>query len=111
MTLLILIFFIVIFFIVLLNKNNNKIAVAPKPVIGNGNLDLIITNVNKNYSINALQEIRLITGYDLYRTKMIIDNVPFRLFANIDNESAQEIKERLEKCGVSVDITNAEGVA
>ena len=93
---------------VLFVKDKSKTAVGPKPVINDGNLDLVLTAIHKDYVFYVMQEIRLIINCNLFQAKRIIKNMPFRLLSGIDNDSAQEIKKRLERWGCSVNITDKE---
>ena len=90
-------------------NNNNKIpATMPEPMIGNGDSDLTIVKVDNSQKINALKEVREITGYDLYSAKNIIENIPFKLMRNVRKEYAEEMKERLTRCGITTEITESE---
>jgi len=107
----ILIVFFIIMFVVIIsgkNRNQNRQLELPDPIIGHGDYDLSIQSIKSDRQIEALKEIRAITGYGLREAKDIMDNVPFKLIRNVEKEYAENIKLQLEKCGVIVDITEAE---
>ncbi|MBO6088024.1 ribosomal protein L7/L12 [bacterium] len=101
-------FVVILFIIVFTRKKKEKIMIISEPVVGNGNFDLTIVDVKNDHKIEALKELRYITSYDLQRVKFIIDNSPYKLFQNIDSEHAEELKNRLERCGCIISITETE---
>ena len=100
----------IVIFALFSNKNKNNIYMEniPIPSNGNGDYDLIITDVKTNQQINVLKEIRAIKNFDLYTAKSAIENLPFTLLKNVDIEYAQEIKERLEASGAIICIEKIE---
>ena len=100
--------FVVISIISGINNNKKMPDAMPEPMIGHGDFDLTILEVENSKKIDALKEIRVITGYELKSVKDIIDNVPFKLMQNVQKEYAEEVKTRLTGCGVTANITEAE---
>ena len=98
--------FLIIFFVVLSNnkKQKSQLISISEPIVGNGNYNLVILDIENKNKIEVLKEIRAITNFDLYYAKTAIENLPFTLLKNVDIEYAQEIKEHLEKCGAVISI-------
>ena len=66
--------------------------------------DIKLSGFDAKAKIKVIKEVRAITGLGLKEAKTLVEGVPNTIKTNIKKEEAEEIKERLEAVGASVDI-------
>ena len=64
---------------------------------------VVLTSGGDN-KINAIKEVRTITGLGLKEAKDLVEGAPKTLKEGVNKEEAQKIKEQLEKAGAKVEI-------
>ena len=79
------------------NQEEHKIIITP------GNNDVIIEEAGTN-KFALLKEVRDILSCDLVTGKNIVDGLPYTILTDISEETANDIKTRLEKIGAVVTI-------
>ncbi len=62
-----------------------------------------ITNAGQK-KIGVIKAVRELTGLGLKEAKALVDGAPAAVKENIDPEEAEEIKEKLEEAGATVEI-------
>ena len=54
--------------------------------------------------INVIKAVREITGMGLKESKAVVDNAPQNVEEGVDKEDAEEMKEKLEDAGATVEL-------
>lgn len=65
--------------------------------------DVVLTSVGDK-KIQVIKEVRAITGLGLKEAKELVDNAPNPVKEGIPEKDAEEIKQKLEEVGASVEI-------
>jgi large subunit ribosomal protein L7/L12 len=65
--------------------------------------DVVLTSVGDK-KIQVIKEVRAITGLGLKEAKELVDNAPGPVKEGIPEKDAQEIKQKLEEVGASVEV-------
>jgi ribosomal protein L7/L12 len=73
-------------------------------------ISMVILQNSGSNKINVIKEIRVITGLGLKESKDIVDKTPSRVISGIDENSALEIKKRLEDAGAIVSIESSSSI-
>ncbi|MBS3735884.1 MAG: 50S ribosomal protein L7/L12 [Candidatus Bipolaricaulota bacterium] len=66
-------------------------------------IDLVLTNTGQK-KIKVIKELKDITGKGLKECKSLVDELPNPVQEGLDEEEAQELKERLEELGAEVEL-------
>lgn len=66
-------------------------------------IDLVLTNTGQK-KIKVIKELKDITGKGLKECKSLVDDLPNPVQEGLDEEEAQELKERLEELGAEVEL-------
>lgn len=66
--------------------------------------DIKLNGFDAKAKIKVIKEVRAITGLGLKEAKTLVEGVPNTVKTNMKKEEAEEMKERLEAVGASVDI-------
>ena len=88
-------------------------AVAAPVVAGSGDaaapaeekteFDVILTSIGEK-KINVIKEVRGITGLGLKEAKEAVESAPKAIKEGVSKEEAEEVKNKLEEAGASVEI-------
>ena len=65
--------------------------------------DVILANAGAN-KINVIKVVREITGLGLKEAKEVVDNAPKTLKEGVSKEEADQIKEKLEAAGATIEV-------
>lgn len=65
--------------------------------------DVVLANAGDN-KIKVIKAVREITGLGLKEAKEVVDNAPKTLKEGVSKEEADQIKEKLEAAGASVEV-------
>ena len=65
--------------------------------------DVILANAGAS-KIGVIKEVRAITGLGLKEAKEVVDGAPKTLKEGVSKEEAEEIKEKLEAAGATIEI-------
>ncbi len=87
------------------------VAVAAAPAAGGGDgaaeekdsFTVVLTAAG-DQKINVIKEVRAITGLGLKEAKAMVDEAPSELKADVPTAEANELKEKLEGVGASVEL-------
>ena len=82
-------------------------ASAPVMVAGAGEekseFDVILTSAGSS-KVGVIKEVRGITGLGLKEAKEVVDNAPKAVKEGVSKEEAEQIKEKLEAAGATVEV-------
>ena len=88
------------------------VAVAAGPAAGGGEaaaaeeqteFNVIMTSFGAK-KINVIKEVRALTGLGLKEAKDLVEAVPATIKEGVDKKEAEQVKEKLEGAGASVEI-------
>lgn len=87
------------------------VAVAAGPAGGDGaaaeeektEFDVVLSEIGGN-KIAVIKEVRSITGLGLKEAKELVDNAPGPIREGISQEEAEEVKDKLEGAGATVEL-------
>ena len=65
--------------------------------------DVILTSAGSS-KVGVIKEVRAITGLGLKEAKEVVDNAPKAVKEGVSKEEAEQIKEKLEAAGASVEV-------
>lgn len=65
--------------------------------------DVILTSAGSS-KVGVIKEVRGITGLGLKEAKEVVDNAPKAVKEGVSKEEAEQIKEKLEAAGASVEV-------
>lgn len=65
--------------------------------------DVILTGAGSS-KVGVIKEVRAITGLGLKEAKEVVDNAPKTVKEGVSKEEAEQIKEKLEAAGASVEV-------
>lgn len=76
---------------------------AAAPVEEKTEFTVVLTSAGDN-KINAIKEVRAITGLGLKEAKDLVEGAPKTLKEGVNKEEAEKIKAQVEKAGAKVEI-------
>ena len=65
--------------------------------------DVILTSAGSS-KVGVIKEVRAITGLGLKEAKEVVDNAPKSVKEGVSKEEAEQIKEKLEAAGATVEV-------
>lgn len=65
--------------------------------------DVVLTGAGSS-KVGVIKEVRAITGLGLKEAKEVVDNAPKTVKEGVSKEEAEQIKEKLEAAGASVEV-------
>ncbi|WP_314961924.1 50S ribosomal protein L7/L12 [Peptostreptococcus stomatis] len=65
--------------------------------------DVILTSAGSS-KVGVIKEVRAITGLGLKEAKEVVDNAPKAVKEGVSKEEAEQIKEKLEAAGATVEV-------
>ena len=65
--------------------------------------DVILASAGSS-KVGVIKEVRAITGLGLKEAKEVVDNVPKAVKEGVSKEEAEQIKEKLEAAGATVEV-------
>ncbi|MBF1048503.1 MAG: 50S ribosomal protein L7/L12, partial [Peptostreptococcus sp.] len=65
--------------------------------------DVILTSAGSS-KVGVIKEVRGITGLGLKEAKEVVDNAPKAVKEGVSKEEAEQIKEKLEAAGATVEV-------
>ena len=66
-------------------------------------LDVILASAGSS-KVGVIKEVRAITGLGLKEAKEVVDNAPKAVKEGVSKEEAEQIKEKLEAAGATVEV-------
>ncbi len=78
-------------------------AAAAAPVEEKTEFSVVLVDAGAN-KINAIKEVRAVTGLGLKEAKDVVDNAPKPIKENVSQEEANDIKAKLEEVGATIVI-------
>ena len=76
---------------------------AAAPAEEKSEFDVILTSIGEK-KINVIKEVRGITGLGLKEAKEAVESAPKAIKEGVSKEEAEEVKNKLEEAGASVEI-------
>ncbi len=73
---------------------------------GAAEFDLVLLEVGPS-PIQVIREVRAATGFDLQRTRQIVESVPAPILRSVSRKAANELYEKLEAAGSKVEVRPA----